>query len=662
MDGLDRAMDQIDEDDEGEHTSGPTLKRNPLPAGHHRQESRRQRRPMETVTPSFPTSSRSSRRSESTSGWSHSATIASRPESPVSESGLSDVAEEPEYYNGSHRLPRNETNHRAQRANRKGWLRCYGCRQLVEPLNGFNHTEGHNLMICRCTAQFCKACLAPWKTCGCALFTIELDNDGYPGYEHRSREQPTYDHIPTEQNHDPSFYQSPPWSPPQPPHGHQAPQPNYYQTPPYGFYPTQSPHPYGYPSPPPTFDRHSAPPPQPFDPYPPPPSEQSQNYPPPPPLNGHYPNCTRKNIQVRHCDCYISTPLSDPPPPLKEHQPWCSTKLCGADDCTCNLSAIRAHAAWCQNTKNPFSICNCSYRGLRDRLTWEKLHPSELHPLKEIPKLPEGWDWRIDEQNRLFYVDTYAHGIEQRCFWEPPREEVEVREAPGWNRVCTLFGRVYWEDRENQEIISYTYPGDNHITPNCQIACLISSDVWNNGISDEAVAVRGELWWGALGVKEQNLRLSRHRVADDRLLEEIDLTETVNIDVTPVAGNEDVHISREETRWLDPQWRDSSQRNGQPNGTPPISEQRQATQNHLNCSTNPQPQQSTNYQRPSVEDAPDDDNTENWTFARSGDVSESDHGSDRAMSQENQHPINYRSPYVEEFSEDEMSIDEASPN
>ncbi|CAN8097457.1 unnamed protein product [Discula destructiva] len=46
-------------------------------------------------------------------------------------------------------------------AQEAGWQRCYSCRRLVELRTGCNH------ITCRCNAQFCYVCAAPWKTCDC---------------------------------------------------------------------------------------------------------------------------------------------------------------------------------------------------------------------------------------------------------------------------------------------------------------------------------------------------------------------------------------------------------------------------------------------------------------------------------------------------------------
>lgn len=41
------------------------------------------------------------------------------------------------------------------------WQTCVGCNAIVELLQGCYH------MICRCGAQFCYLCAAPWKQCQC---------------------------------------------------------------------------------------------------------------------------------------------------------------------------------------------------------------------------------------------------------------------------------------------------------------------------------------------------------------------------------------------------------------------------------------------------------------------------------------------------------------
>ncbi|KAL1741132.1 hypothetical protein HDZ31DRAFT_46095, partial [Schizophyllum fasciatum] len=43
-----------------------------------------------------------------------------------------------------------------------GWQTCPGCRAVVELSQGCFH------MTCRCRAQFCYLCAAPWKDCACA--------------------------------------------------------------------------------------------------------------------------------------------------------------------------------------------------------------------------------------------------------------------------------------------------------------------------------------------------------------------------------------------------------------------------------------------------------------------------------------------------------------
>ncbi|KAF2129712.1 hypothetical protein P153DRAFT_314851, partial [Dothidotthia symphoricarpi CBS 119687] len=46
-------------------------------------------------------------------------------------------------------------------AEEKRWQRCYRCRTMVELDIGCFH------MSCRCGAQFCYKCAAPWKSCAC---------------------------------------------------------------------------------------------------------------------------------------------------------------------------------------------------------------------------------------------------------------------------------------------------------------------------------------------------------------------------------------------------------------------------------------------------------------------------------------------------------------
>ncbi|KAJ5748915.1 uncharacterized protein N7511_010611 [Penicillium nucicola] len=168
------------------------------------------------------------------------------------------------------------------------------------------------------------------------------------------------------------------------------------------------------------------------------------------------------------------------------------------------------------------------------QLTYEKLPQKDLHHPLDLPVLPEGWDWRLDNANRIFYVDTYAHGHEKRCFWKPPIEEPEEEEdgsclPPGWERTCTIYGRVFWTHVRSR-IVSYEFPGScpqfkyssvgelylgedveregvqwRHWSSvdlglfwvdDSEVACRISRDVWQDGISDEAVKARGSCGGG----------------------------------------------------------------------------------------------------------------------------------------------------------------------
>lgn len=64
-----------------------------------------------------------------------------------------------------------ETNRLVEMAKEKGWQRCYNCKAVVELKEGCNH------MTCRCTAQFCMVCAAPWKTCNCPWFNYQHVED-----------------------------------------------------------------------------------------------------------------------------------------------------------------------------------------------------------------------------------------------------------------------------------------------------------------------------------------------------------------------------------------------------------------------------------------------------------------------------------------------------
>ncbi|KAF2743100.1 hypothetical protein M011DRAFT_246368 [Sporormia fimetaria CBS 119925] len=64
-----------------------------------------------------------------------------------------------------------ETNRLVQIAKEKGWQRCYHCKAIVELKEGCNH------MTCRCNAQFCMVCAAPWKTCNCPWFNYQHIED-----------------------------------------------------------------------------------------------------------------------------------------------------------------------------------------------------------------------------------------------------------------------------------------------------------------------------------------------------------------------------------------------------------------------------------------------------------------------------------------------------
>lgn len=64
--------------------------------------------------------------------------------------------------------PRDEGSNRFEEmAKEQGWQKCYNCKAVVELKEGCNH------MTCRCTAQFCMVCAAPWKTCNCPWFNYQ---------------------------------------------------------------------------------------------------------------------------------------------------------------------------------------------------------------------------------------------------------------------------------------------------------------------------------------------------------------------------------------------------------------------------------------------------------------------------------------------------------
>ncbi|KAK1769978.1 hypothetical protein QBC33DRAFT_512647 [Phialemonium atrogriseum] len=52
-------------------------------------------------------------------------------------------------------------------AEEEGWRRCHKCSVLVE------HREACQHMTCRCGAQFCYVCGAPWCTCSCNMEALE---------------------------------------------------------------------------------------------------------------------------------------------------------------------------------------------------------------------------------------------------------------------------------------------------------------------------------------------------------------------------------------------------------------------------------------------------------------------------------------------------------
>lgn len=176
-------------------------------------------------------------------------------------------------------------------------------------------------------------------------------------------------------------------------------------------------------------------------------------------------------------------------------------------------------------------------------LEWRSPRRTELHPpMDRKPTLPEGWDFRLDSENRVFYVDTYARGNEKRCFWNAPvkAERTYFAKCPkAWQKICNIFGRIYWLHKESG-IISYKHPGlvenfwhnprdqelyirdkksnqfkfwraltkSDYSIDDTDVIPQIHPIVWEYGISDEAAEVRGELWWGNMYVNEMKLRLT----------------------------------------------------------------------------------------------------------------------------------------------------------
>jgi hypothetical protein len=178
----------------------------------------------------------------------------------------------------------------------------------------------------------------------------------------------------------------------------------------------------------------------------------------------------------------------------------------------------------------------------KDMIIKEENPPVHMY---QKPTLPEGWDWRSEGQ-KAFYIDAYARNPERRCFSKPPIREIEdpaiTESARGWTRVCTIFGRIHWK-HEEEGFISYRNPG---LLPKLVIhgrnlfledengnlsradwnpeivmsknktvvfkkddTCQIERSFWDHGISDDAVAKRGDLWWSSMNTRTQNVRLSQ---------------------------------------------------------------------------------------------------------------------------------------------------------
>ncbi|KAI9705804.1 MAG: hypothetical protein M1820_005052 [Bogoriella megaspora] len=171
-------------------------------------------------------------------------------------------------------------------------------------------------------------------------------------------------------------------------------------------------------------------------------------------------------------------------------------------------------------------------------IEWKSVPSSELLPsiTHEMPTLPEGWDCRTDPQNRVFYVDSYARGIENRCFWNPPVRGALISPElwpKGWKLCTNIFGRLYWQHKCG--IISYGYPAlaeyrfdsllhvfnetrrctnANHGIRSTDAVPTIHPDVWDNGIWDTTL-LRGKIWWESSDVNERTLMFELDAALDD---------------------------------------------------------------------------------------------------------------------------------------------------
>ena len=158
------------------------------------------------------------------------------------------------------------------------------------------------------------------------------------------------------------------------------------------------------------------------------------------------------------------------------------------------------------------------------RIEYKALPTSQFYPIKSTPILPEGWDWWVDEENRVFYIDMCSGHDAKRCFWEPPIPEQLPGKVPpiGWSRVETLAGRVSWLHIASG-LRSYVFPTHNpyirfrwngftemillkgaesfvdlayvskqdRVLEDEGVACQITRKVWDTGLSEEVRACLG---------------------------------------------------------------------------------------------------------------------------------------------------------------------------
>ncbi|KAG9693876.1 hypothetical protein KCU95_g6173, partial [Aureobasidium melanogenum] len=83
------------------------------------------------------------------------------------------------------------------------WQRCNDCRSLVERSAGCNH------ITCRCRAEFCYICAAPWRTCSCPQFGEPEVQAGATNNRRRIYQQPAQAGEHTNSNTSPAIAAQP---------------------------------------------------------------------------------------------------------------------------------------------------------------------------------------------------------------------------------------------------------------------------------------------------------------------------------------------------------------------------------------------------------------------------------------------------------------------